>query len=378
MITPDYFYAIVGGGLAGLQLAYQISNDVFFKGKKIIIIDPSDKTENDKTWCFWEKGKGNWDHLIHKSWSKAEFISSEAKETLDLKPYSYKMLRSLDFYNFIKEKLERSEDITFVKDEILKIDQITRTAIGKNSQYTATHFFDSRPPEQYLKDKKSAKIYQHFKGWKIRTENGNFDERKFTMMDYRIKYQNSTSFTYVLPVSKNEALIEFTFFTPFTVKDAEYDKYLQRYISEILKIDDFKVTEIEKGMIPMTDFPFHKGNTEHLTKIGTAGGWVKASSGYSFKNTEKKIDLLINNIKSGLMPSQGLQSKKFRKYDAIFLDVLEKRNDLGEELFTKFYTRNSIQDIFRFLDEETKISEDLKIMKSLFHPQFLKSFFKKI
>lgn len=378
MITPDYFYAIVGGGLAGLQLAYQISNDVFFKGKKIIIIDPSDKTENDKTWCFWEKGKGNWDHLIHKSWSKAEFISSEAKETLDLKPYSYKMLRSLDFYNFIKEKLERSEDITFVKDEILKIDQITRTAIGKNSQYTATHFFDSRPPEQYLKDKKSAKIYQHFKGWKIRTENGNFDERKFTMMDYRIKYQNSTSFTYVLPVSKNEALIEFTFFTPFTVKDAEYDKYLQRYISEILKIDDFKVTEIEKGMIPMTDFPFHKGNTEHLTKIGTAGGWVKASSGYSFKNTEKKIDLLINNIKSGLQPSHNLQSKKFRKYDAIFLDVLEKRNDLGEELFTKFYTRNSIQDIFRFLDEETKISEDLKIMKSLFHPQFLKSFFKKI
>lgn len=378
MITPDYFYAIVGGGLAGLQLAYQISNDVFFKGKKIIIIDPSDKTENDKTWCFWEKGKGNWDHLIHKSWSKAEFISSEAKETLDLKPYSYKMLRSLDFYNFIKEKLERSEDITFVKDEILKIDQITRTAIGKNSQYTATHFFDSRPPEQYLKDKKSAKIYQHFKGWKIRTENGNFDERKFIMMDYRIKYQNSTSFTYVLPVSKNEALIEFTFFTPFTVKDAEYDKYLQRYISEILKIDDFKVTEIEKGMIPMTDFPFHKGNTEHLTKIGTAGGWVKASSGYSFKNTEKKIDLLINNIKSGLQPSHNLQSKKFRKYDAIFLDVLEKRNDLGEELFTKFYTRNSIQDIFRFLDEETKISEDLKIMKSLFHPQFLKSFFKKI
>lgn len=378
MITPDYFYAIVGGGLAGLQLAYQISNDVFFKGKKIIIIDPSDKTENDKTWCFWEKGKGNWDHLIHKSWSEAEFISSEAKETLDLKPYSYKMLRSLDFYNFIKEKLERSEDITFVKDEILKIDQITRTAIGKNSQYTATHFFDSRPPEQYLKDKKSAKIYQHFKGWKIRTENGNFDERKFTMMDYRIKYQNSTSFTYVLPVSKNEALIEFTFFTPFTVKDAEYDKYLQRYISEILKIDDFKVTEIEKGMIPMTDFPFHKGNTEHLTKIGTAGGWVKASSGYSFKNTEKKIDLLINNIKSGLQPSHNLQSKKFRKYDAIFLDVLEKRNDLGEELFTKFYTRNSIQDIFRFLDEETKISEDLKIMKSLFHPQFLKSFFKKI
>ncbi|MCH4823435.1 lycopene cyclase family protein [Gramella lutea] len=378
MITPDYFYAIVGGGLAGLQLAYSISNDVFFKGKKIVIIDPSDKSKNDKTWCFWENGKGNWDHLIHKSWSKAEFISSGAKETLNLEPYSYKMLRSLDFYRFIREKLEKSEHVTFAKDEIEKIDQVTRTAIGKKRNYTATHFFDSRPPEHYLKDTKSTKIFQHFKGWKIKTKNEKFDDRNFTMMDYRIKYQNSTSFTYVLPVSKNEALVEFTFFTPFTVEDDEYDKYLQRYISDILKIEDYKVIESEKGLIPMTDYSFHKQNTEYITKIGTAGGWVKASSGYSFKNTEKKIDLLIDNIKSGLVPSHKLQNKKFRKYDAIFLDVLEKRNDLGEEVFTKLYTKNTIQDIFRFLDEETKISEELKIMKSLFHPQFLKSFFKKI
>ena len=31
MLTPDYFYTIVGGGLAGLQLAYSFSNDIFFR-----------------------------------------------------------------------------------------------------------------------------------------------------------------------------------------------------------------------------------------------------------------------------------------------------------------------------------------------------------
>ena len=128
----------------------------------------------------------------------------------------------------------------------------------------------------------------------------------------------------------------------------------------------------------MTDYPFHKFNTDYLTRIGTAGGWVKASSGYSFKNTEAKVEQLIDNIKSGVRPSANLMNKKFQRYDAIFLDVLEKRNDLGESLFTKFYTKNSIQDIFRFLDEETSFSEELKIMMSLYHPQFLKSFFKKI
>ena len=378
MITPDYFYAIVGGGLAGLQLAYRISNDVFFKGKKIVIIDPSEKLQNDKTWCYWEKDEGSWDHLIHKSWNKAEFISSETNKVLNLEPYTYKMLRSIDFYKYIRKQLEDSEDITFVKDKVTKIDQVTRKAIGEKGSYTATHFFDSRPPEKYSEDEKSAVIYQHFKGWQVETENDVFDDRKFTMMDYRVKYQNSTSFTYVLPISAKKALIEFTFFTPFMVEDPVYDQHLKKYISEILKIDYYKISEEEKGTIPMTDYSFHKENTEYLTKIGTAGGWVKASSGYSFKNTEKKIDLLIENIKSGQVPSHNLQNNKFRKYDAIFLDVLEKRNDLGESLFTKFYTRNSIQDIFRFLDEETKFSEDLKIMKSLFHPQFLKSFFKKI
>lgn len=157
-----------------------------------------------------------------------------------------------------------------------------------------------------------------------------------------------------------------------------YDEKLEEYIKTVLKIDTYEIMESEKGMIPMTDYPFHDQNSKYITKIGTAGGWVKASSGYSFKNTEKKIDKLINNIKSGLRPSADLMNKKFQFYDAIFLDVLEKRNDLGESLFTKLYTKNRIQEIFKFLDEETGFSEELKIMFSLYHPQFIKSFFTKI
>jgi len=378
MITPDYYYVIIGGGLAGLQLALRLEQEVFFKGKKIAIIEPSNKSTNDKTWCFWEEGKGNWDHLITKKWKKGTFISSEITQDLDLDPYSYKMLKSLDFYEYAKEKLSTSEDIFFIKDKISKIDKVTRTAIGEADNYTATHFFDSRPPSDYKTDEKSSVIYQHFKGIKIKTEKAHFDPNAFTMMDYRIKYKDSTCFTYILPTAKNEALIEFTFFTPFLTEESVYDEKLEEYIKSVLKIDTYEIMESEKGMVPMTDYPFHDQNSKYITKIGTAGGWVKASSGYSFKNTEAKIEKLIENIKSGLRPSANLMNKKFQFYDAIFLDVLEKRNDLGESLFTKFYTKNSIQEIFKFLDEETSFSEELKIMFSLYHPQFLKSFFSKL
>lgn len=378
MITPDYYYIIVGGGLAGLQLALEIRKDIFFKGKKIAIIDPSLKNDNDKTWCFWEKGSGKWDELIQKEWQQGSFIADSVEKELDFAPYSYKMLRSIDFYEYAKSELTKDPDTYFIQDKISRIDEVTRTALGKKESYTATHFFDSRPPHAYKDDSGSAKIYQHFKGISIETQEAQFDPERFIMMDYRVKYRNSTCFTYVLPVSPKNALIEFTFFTPFLTEEKVYDEQLEKYIREVLKIDNYKIAESETGVIPMTDYPFHIHNSKHITKIGTAGGWVKASSGYSFKSTERKVSKLLSNIKSGNRPSQGLFSKRFQRYDAIFLDVLEKRNDLGESLFTKFYTKNSIQNIFRFLDEETTFSEEIKIMQSMFHPQFLKSFFNKL
>ena len=378
MLAPDYYYVIVGGGLAGLQLANRLSDDLFFDGKKIAIIDPEPKTNNDKTWCFWEKSPGNWDDLVHRRWEKGKFITSDINEILDLDEYSYKMLRSIDFYKHLHEKLRAKKNITFIKDSISKIDSVTMKAIGKKRSYTATHFFDSRPTEDYKIDKKTSLIFQHFKGWIVKVEKPAFSPQVFTMMDYRISYKDATSFTYVLPLSETEALVEHTFFTPFLTDDKTYNELLTKYLQEVLKLDTWEVKETEQGVIPMTDYPFDKENTAKITKIGTGGGWVKASSGYSFKSCEKKVDQLINNIKNGYMPGKNLIRTKFRKYDAIFLDVLHRRNDLGEKLFTQFYTKNSPEEIFRFLDEETSFTEELKIMGSMFHPEFLKSFFRKM
>ncbi|MDT0687131.1 lycopene cyclase family protein [Autumnicola psychrophila] len=373
-----YFYVIVGSGLAGLQLAHQLSKEIFFKGKKIAIIDPSEKNTNDKTWCFWEKGQGKWDKIVSKTWNSTNFLSAEKDLTLDLTPYKYKRIKSLDFYNFVKKELNSSPDIVFLRDKISRIDPVTMQAIGEKENYSATHFFDSRLPSSYLDDDNYTKIYQQFRGWYIETENSHFDPSTFTMMDYRLKHKNSTSFTYVLPETSTKALIEFTFFTPFLAEEHVYDKMLKRYLSEILKIEDYKVTSVEAGVIPMTDFPFEKINTKKITKIGTGGGWVKPSTGYSFKSTEKKVDKIIDNIKRGLIPGKNLIKKKFRRYDAIFLDVLARHNEKGDVIFSKLYSKNSMEEIFKYLDEETSFSEEMKIMFSLFGTEFIESFFRKI
>lgn len=376
MLGPRYFYVIIGGGLAGLQLARQLSRDVFFKGKKIAIID-SDFSMPVKTWCFWEKGKGKWDDLLTKSWNKGKFISSEENIDLQLSPYTYKMIKAKDYHQKLQDEIEESGDIEFITDEIQKIDPVTMKAKGLKKSYGATHFFDSRIDPSYLESKKHTTIFQHFKGWEVETEKPVFTPDSFTMMDYRIKYPDATAFTYILPFTEKKALVEYTFFSPFLTEDKVYDEMLQQYFEKILKTKDFKIKSTETGVIPMTDFPFDKANTEQITKIGTGGGWVKPSTGYSFKNTEKRIGKIIENIKSGKLPGENLINNKFRKYDAIFLDVLAQNNQKGEEIFTKFYNKNSPQDIFRYLDEETSVSEDLKIMLSLYSFDFVTSFFRK-
>ncbi|WP_417371517.1 lycopene cyclase family protein [Gelidibacter japonicus] len=371
-------YIIIGNGLAGLQLALEISKDSYFDTYRIGLIDPSDKSENDKTWSFWEQGQGKFDSIVEKVWHTAKFESSEVSLILPLKEYNYKTLRSLDFYNWAKKKLLSKDNFKFILDTVQEIeDSVDLKVIGNTQTYSAKHVFDSRVPREfYLKQSHYTLIHQHFQGWVIETESPCFQPEAFTMMDYRFQYKDSTSFIYVLPISETKALVEYTFFTPFLVEAEVYEEALKKYLETEYHLTNFKILETEVGNIPMTDFPFWNYHTENITKIGTGGGWVKGSTGYSFKHTEKNVSKVIENIKAGKRPSHQLFKKKFKFYDKIFLKVLHDENEKGVWIFESFYSKNDIKTMFRFLDEETTFPEDLAIMKSLFSMAFIKAFFK--
>lgn len=373
-------YIIIGNGLAGLQLALALTEDLYFKDKQIALIDKNDKTTNDKTWCYWEKGNGKWDKLVHNSWGNADVYTTKNKHQLKLAPYRYKMIRSIDFYNDVKTKLKKKDNIHFIIDNVLLTKEESNfiTVTTSSNTYKANHVFDSRIEHSFFSEKKEyINIIQHFKGWVIETPTSTFNSlNTFTMMDYRLKDGEQTTFMYVLPFSKNKALVEFTYFTSNIVEDEIYNTFLKRYISDILKVKSYNILEIEKGSIPMTNFPFNKYSTNKLTKIGTGGGWVKGSTGYSFKHTEKKVFQIIKNLKQDKPTTFGLFNRRFKFYDKVFLKVLLDENKKGEWLFEHFYSKNSTNTIFRFLDEESSIWEELKIMYSLFSFAFIKAFFK--
>ncbi|WP_033955940.1 lycopene cyclase family protein [Psychroserpens jangbogonensis] len=376
--SSHFDYIIIGNGLAGFQLALKLSEESHFKDKQIALIDPSEKNTNDKTWSFWQTESSLWNSIIHKSWKKASVITSKKEIDLELNPYTYNSVKSLDFYREAKAQLNKKENIQFIIEKVTSVKENESVLVTTNKNtYSASHVFDSRVPDEFSTEKNnSVSIIQHFKGWVIKTENNCFDETKVVMMDYRLKDGEQTTFMYVLPFSKTEALVEFTYFTENLVDEHVYDNYIKTYIKNYLQIDHYSIIETEQGQIPMTNYDFSKFNTNTVTKIGTGGGWVKGSTGYSFKLTEKKVAKIIENIKANKTPSSNLFRSKYKFYDKVFLKVLKDENHKGEWIFKQFYSKNSVQTMFRFLDEESTFLEEVKIMWSLFSWSFIKAFFK--
>ncbi|MEO1263526.1 MAG: lycopene cyclase family protein [Bacteroidota bacterium] len=372
-----YDIAIIGAGAAGLQLALALGTDRFFADKKILLLEKDEKNQNDRTWSFWEKGNGQWDELISKKWQSGLFYSETGKKKLNLLPYQYKSLKAIDFYTFAKERLTKQTNIHWITEEVKAVtDGDPMQITGDQKKHSAKLVFDSRVPVEFFEKKdKYTRVLQHFKGWVIRTNEDRFEEEHFTMMDYRLRWKGASSFMYILPFNKKEAMVEFTFFSPDLVSDEDYESFLRKYIKEYLSIDEFEIAEIEKGIIPMSDFPFKKYSNKNHIRIGTAGGWVKPSTGYSFKNCERNVKKIIKNLKDNRPINQGIFKPRFELYDAIFLNVLFRYNYDGHKLFETMYFKNDIQTILSFLDETTNFWQELKIMWGFQKWRFTRSFF---
>ena len=87
---PNYDYIIIGAGAAGLLLADALGKDPFFASKSILVLDKDDKSKNDRTWCFWERGAGQFDELVHKTGTIFMWAENHFKNPLPLPPIPIK------------------------------------------------------------------------------------------------------------------------------------------------------------------------------------------------------------------------------------------------------------------------------------------------
>ena len=220
-------------------------------------------------------------------------------------------------------------------------------------------------------------LQQHFLGWFVETNKECFDHSIATFMDFTIPQKDNTRFMYVLPMSKKKALFEYTLFSKELLDKSEYEEAIKAYLKQ-QNISDYAIVEKEIGAIPMTAFDFSKLNSKHILNIGTAGGWTKASTGYTFKNTTKKTIELVAYLKTNSDLSKFASITRHTFYDTILLDVLANHNGEGAAIFSLMFKKADVKTIFKFLDEESSLWQELKIVLSVPKKRFIQAFIKRL
>ncbi len=336
----------------------------------MLVLDQAPKKNNDRTWCYWEKDAGIFEEIALHEWKTLELLSTDFIKRFDLKEYRYKMIQGLDFYEFVLKFSTKFDNVTFAYESIQEIETEGGLAIVKteNGIYQADYIFNSTSLFHPAINIDNS-LLQHFQGWVIETETPVFNPEIGTLMDFRLNQKNGATFMYVLPTSTTKALVEYTLFSPNVLQREEYETELKNYIRETLKIDNYKIAHTEYGVIPMSLAKFSKNPTgdKRIINIGTAGGYTKASSGYTFQFIQKNTQEIVDRLNQGKDPNpvMGFREKMFEWYDRTLLEVLISKRLEGKFVFETMFKKLSPELILKFLGNESSMLEEFRIIKSL-------------
>lgn len=376
-----YDYIIAGGGCAGTSLAYQLLQNKLLADKRLLIIDENKTSKRERTWSFWSKDGFILEHLISHKWSEIEFITEKKHDFHHLAPYKYCHISGHDFHNYMERTLGDCVNIDFFTGTLEDITEIPNNKVvvtTNGTKFTSDWVFNScfNPKKLIKNTEKHHYLLQHFKGWFIETEKPFFNEKAVRFIDFRTKQHNDTRFFYILPFSPTKALVEYTIFSQDLIDEATYDALLVDYVEDMLGIENYTITDTEFGVIPMTDHAFEKKSSQRVINIGTNGGVVRPSTGYAFMRIQRESEAIAKNLLKHGHPNYGaLTPARYKFYDSLLLNIMQGRGNLVKPIFTQLFYYNKAVNVLKFLNEETNILQDMRIMVSCPWTPFFQSIY---
>ncbi|MEM0996862.1 MAG: lycopene cyclase family protein [Bacteroidota bacterium] len=360
-----YDFIFAGFGLAGMSLLHAMGQYPAFKEKRVLVIDLDAKKDNDRTWSFWSEGIPELESIVHKSWRNGYVYDRQGQKIeLELEKYRYFTIRGGDYYQLIHEHLNQFPNVTFVQDRIQTVDP-DGTVHCDRGRFRGDLVFNSFFLRESMQpDDDTVFLWQHFKGWFVRTATPAFDPERFLLMDFRASHTDRSDFFYVLPFSQHTALIEFTEFSRDFYSQPEYNAKIRKYITDYLKLPEFEVVEEEFNAIPMTDALLGDLRTERVIRIGSMAGYIKASSGYCFTRTLEKNQALAREVMTTgkASPATVQSAGRFLAYDRAMLNLMASGKLHGWEMMPPLFRKLGGDKVFAFLDERTRFPDEVAVM----------------
>ena len=231
---PQHDYVILGGGCAGLSLAYELETNHELQHSSLAIVEPRTYYKRDKTWSFWKVRPHHFEDCVSHSWNDFRIHTDQHEQRVSCPAMPYQTIDSGIFYQKINQRLRRNPNITFHTDT---------SAVNLQDAI----IFDSVP--RAAND--PQRLWQHFKGIEISTKDAVFDKNCVTLMDFRCDQRERVHFFYALPYDERHALIESTW---LSLKDDvlyDYDAQIEQYLTDQYHLRNYQITFEEQGAIPL-------------------------------------------------------------------------------------------------------------------------------
>ena len=350
----EFDYVIIGGGCAGLSLAYELEINNKLKNKSLAIIENREKYERDKTWSFWKVFDHNFQDCVIKSWNNFTINTPDASRELKSEKFPYQNIDSGKFYNKINTKLKSNKNINFFKtlDEINSSNSVIFNSVNES------------PPDK-------SRLWQHFQGIEIETKKNIFDEEIFNLMDFNCDQKDAVHFFYTLPFSKNKALVETTWLSNLESDSyKDYDIQLENYIKNNLRIKEYKINYTEKGAIPL----YYPNSNNNFINIGTVGEMTRLSTGYTFLNIQEHSKYIRENLDNISNKKRFKLNNKYIFLDKIFLKVVKSYPEKMPSIFFNLF-KVKADAFIKFMSNKSNLVDDFSIILKMPKFTFLKALF---
>lgn len=385
----DFDVAIVGAGVAGLTLAWMLA-DGTHPGLSVLLVDGARDEDELRTLSFWSAGPMPLDPLVRHRWSALRLTVDGATSDVRAREHTYRTLFFADLQRAAKARLATDPRHRVVEGRVQAIAQdadgatltVSRPAEGGPAvgerRFRARWVLDSRfhLRDLAVDEGRYHLLHQHFHGWIVRTPSDAFDPDVATLLDFRVPAAQATpgtAFFYVLPFGAREALVELVTLAPV---DAE--PLVRGYLSDVHGADDVRLVDRESGVSPLTEQPFAWRDGARVRRVGVASGRLKPSTGYALTRIVTECTDVVRCLDEHghpFAPPAGSRAHRgFHRFlDGVLLEVWQEHPAAIPPVFGAMFTRNPVDRVLRFLDEEASAGEILRLVLSLPWTPFLQA-----
>jgi len=365
-MTTEFDAVVAGGGLSGLSLVAHLAASPW-RDRSVLVVDDAEHQPGAVRWGSWTDRPGLLDAAVSRSYRQVRVHAAGSDGIVPLGRYRYRSVRRADLCRVVHGMLVDRPGFVMRRGRVeAVVDGPDHAEVLLDGQRVEARWaFDSvtPPPAGGEPDARLA-----FTGWDVECARPVFDADTPTLFDFRTPQAAGPAFVYVLPDDRRHALVEITAFVPHRLvppSRTARSEALAEYLDTVLRCGGFRVACEESAVLPLHVQP-PRETRQRVRAIGARAGLIKASTGYAYERIQRDCDRITASLTRCDHPFAATPAhRRHRLLDAVMLDALDHDPGLLEEMFARLFLRNPAERVLRFLDEDTGVGEELRLITSL-------------